>query len=64
MSVFKVAPKNILGLEAQKFKSKLLALALAEPATYFELRDQVYQSIVETNVEQAYNTYWSILTEG
>ena len=63
-SVFKVAPKNILGLEAQKFKSKLLALALAEPATYFELRDQVYQSIVETNVEQAYNTYWSILTEG
>ena len=46
------------------FKSKLLALALSEPATYFELRDQVYQSIVETNVEAAYNTYWSILTEG
>ena len=44
-SVFKVAPKNILGLEAQKFKSKLLALALSEPAVYFELRDQVYQSI-------------------
>jgi hypothetical protein len=63
-SVFKVAPKNILGLEAQKFKSKLLALALSEPAVYFELRDQVYQSIVETNVEQAYNTYWSILTDG
>ena len=27
-SVFKVTPKNILGLEAQKFKSQLLALAL------------------------------------
>ena len=63
-SVFKVTPKNILGLEAQKFKSKLLALALSEPSTYFELRDEVYQKIVETNVEQAYNLYWSILTDG
>ena len=63
-SVFKVAPKNILGLEAQNFKSKLLGLALAEPATYFNLRDEVYQKIVETNVAQAYDLYWSILTEG
>ncbi len=61
-SVFRVAPRNILGLQAQKFKSKLLALALAEPATYFKLRDQVYQSIVETNVEVSYNLYWDILT--
>ena len=63
-SVFRVAPRNILGLQAQKFKSKLLALALAEPATYFKLRDQVYQSIVETNVEVSYNLYWDILTKG
>ena len=62
--VFRVAPRNILGLQAQKFKSKLLALALAEPATYFKLRDQVYQSIVETNVEVSYNLYWDILTKG
>ena len=55
--MFRVAPRNILGLQAQKFKSKLLALALAEPATYFKLRDQVYQSIVETNVEVSYNLY-------
>ena len=64
MSVFKVTPKNILGLEAQGFKSKLLALALAEPATYFNLRDEVYQKIVETNVEAAYTLYWDILTLG
>ena len=63
-SVFRVAPRNILGLQAQKFKSKLLALALAEPATYFQLRDNVYQSIVETNVEMSYNLYWDILTIG
>ena len=63
-SVFKVAPKNILGLEAQKFKSQLLALALSEPATYFTLRDTVYQNIVENAVAQAYELYWGILTEG
>ena len=63
-SVFRVAPENILGLGAQKFKSKLLALALSEPSTYFELRDEVYQKIVETNVELSYNLYWDILTKG
>ena len=63
-SVFRVNPRNILGLQAQKFKSKLLALALAEPATYFKLRDEVYQTIVETNVEVSYNLYWGILTKG
>ena len=63
-SVFRVQPKNILGLGAQSFKSKLLALALSEPACYFELRDKVYQTIVEKAVEDAYNLYWDILTIG
>ena len=63
-SVFRVQPKNILGLGAQSFKSKLLALALSEPAGYFELRDKVYQTIVEKAVEDAYNLYWDILTIG
>ena len=35
MSVFRVNPKNILGLEHSKFKSQLLAMALSEPHTYF-----------------------------
>ena len=63
-SVFKVAPKNILGLEAQRFKSKLLALALSEPAVYFTLRDTVYTAIVEKNVEQSDILDWDILTDG
>ena len=46
MSVFKVDPKNILGLDYSKFKSQLLSLALAEPHTYFKLRDDVYTKIV------------------
>ena len=63
-SVFKVKPKNILGLEAQSFKSKLLALALSEPSVYFGLRDRVYTAIVENAVANAYELYWTILTEG
>ena len=63
-SFFRVTPRNILGLEAQKLKSQLLALALSEPATYFTLRDEVYQKIVELNVEMSYNLYWEILTVG
>ena len=63
-SVFRVEPRNILGLEHQRFKSKLLALALAEPASYFKLRDDVYTAIVEEAVGDAYNLYWNILKDG
>ena len=64
MSVFRVNPKNILGLEHSKFKSQLLAMALAEPHTYFRLRDLVYTAIVENAVKDAYNLYWGILKYG
>jgi len=63
-SVFKVEPKDILGLDHQRFKSQLLALALAEPATYFRLRDMVYTTIVENAVSDAYELYWNILKDG
>ena len=63
-SVFKVNPQNILGLDHSKFKSQLLAMALAEPHTYFRLRDDVYTKIVENAVRDAYNLYWHILKSG
>ena len=63
-SVFRVNPKNILGLEHSKFKSQMLAMALAEPHTYFRLRDQVYTAIVQNAVRDAYNLYWGILKYG
>ena len=63
-SVFKVNPQNILGLNHSKFKSQLLAMSLAEPHTYFRLRDQVYTAIVENAVRDAYNLYWYILKDG
>ena len=64
MSVFKVNPRNILGLDHQRFKSQLLSLALAEPAKYFTLRDLVYSTIVEESVKEAYELYWNILKDG
>jgi hypothetical protein len=63
-SVFRVTPGNILGLDHQRFKSQLLALALAEPHLYFRLRDDVYSTIVEQAVEDAYNLYWDMLKSG
>ena len=63
-SVFRVNPKNILGLDHQKFKSQLLSLALAEPHLYFKLRDEVYSTIVEDAVESAYDLYWDMLKDG
>ena len=39
-------------------------MALAEPHTYFRLRDDVYTKIVENAVCDAYNLYWYILKEG
>ena len=38
-SVFKVNPANALGIESEQAKSKLIALALTNPANYHKLRD-------------------------
>ena len=63
-SVFKVSAKNQLGLDFQKTRAKLLSLALSKPDKYFELREQLITAITETSVEQAYEAYWDLLTEG
>ena len=63
-SVFKVSAKNQLGLDFQKTRAKLLSLALSKPEKYFELREQVIEAITESSVENAYEAYWELLTEG
>ena len=63
-SVFRVKPKNQLGLGFQKTRAKLLSLALSKPEHYFELREQVIEAITEKSVEEAYDAYWELLTEG
>ena len=63
-SNFKVNPKNILGLDARKTKSKLLALALSKPEDYYNLREDVIEKLTSEAVDEIYNVYWSVLTKG
>ena len=63
-SVFRVKPKNQLGLGFQKTRAKLLSLALSKPEQYFDLREQVIEAITEKSVEEAYDAYWELLTIG
>ena len=63
-SVFKVSAKKQLGLDFQKTRAKLLSLALSKPEKNFELREQVIEAITESSVENAYEAYWELLTEG
>jgi hypothetical protein len=63
-SNFKVNPKNILGLDARKTRSKLLALALSKPEQYYELRERVIEKMTENAVDELYNVYWGALTNG
>jgi hypothetical protein len=63
-SNFKVKPKNILGLDARKTRSKLLALALSKPEDYYKLREEVIEKMTENAVDEIYNTFWSALTDG
>jgi len=63
-SVFRVDAKNQLGLDFQKTRSKLLAIALSKPESYYTLRENVITAITESSVEQAYNSYWNLLTKG
>ena len=46
-SVFKVNPANALGIESEQAKSKLIALALTNPANYHKLRDAAIASITK-----------------
>jgi len=63
-SNFKVKPKNILGLDARKTRSKLLALALSKPEDYYKLREDVIEKMSEKSVDDIYNTFWNALTDG
>lgn len=64
MSNFRVNVANVLGLDQQRVRAQLLALALSKPSEYFSLRQQVIDAITVGTVEQTYAQYWTILTEG
>ena len=59
-----IDPRSHLGLEFNKTRSDMLALALSSPEEYFALRSRVITAITEDAVLAVYESYWSILGEG
>ena len=61
---FKINPANALGIDADATRSKLIALALSKPESYYKLRDTAINSITRQLATQIYDMYWDILTVG
>ena len=59
-----MSPTNHLGLDYNRSRSELLALALSNPIGYYELRQFVVSSLTEEAVLSIYDKIWSILSDG
>jgi hypothetical protein len=55
---------NELGLDSEISSDKMLALALSEPNEYFKLRSNIKKSLIEQGVNNMYETYYKLLSEG
>lgn len=61
---FQINPTDYLGHDHEVFKTKLMELALSEPKKYFELRREVLSAVKKQAVDDAYKTYYYLLTSG
>jgi hypothetical protein len=61
---FKVNPSDFRGIEHEKFRTRLLNLAITEPTKYNQLRMDVLEKIKEAAVNAQYNIYYYLLTVG
>jgi hypothetical protein len=61
---FKVIPSDFRGIEHEKFRTKLLNLAITEPTKYNQLRMDVLEKVKEAAVNSQYNIYYYLLTTG
>ena len=59
-----VDPRRHLGLDFNKSRSALLALALSHPVGYYNLRQDVITSISENSILAIYEKMWDILNKG
>jgi hypothetical protein len=59
-----VDPRRHLGLEFNKSRSALLALALSHPVGYYNLRQEVITLISEKSIMAIYEKMWDILNRG
>ena len=57
-------PRSHLGLNFNKSRSELLALALSHPVGYYTLRQDVITAISEQSILAIYDKIWSILGKG
>ena len=55
---FKVNPSDFRGIEHEKFRTKLLNLAITKPTEYNDLRMQVLEAVKERAVNAQYNIYY------
>jgi len=61
---FKVNPSDFRGIEHEKFRTRLLNLAITEPTKYNQLRMDVLEKVKEAAVNSQYNIYYYLLTTG
>ncbi len=61
---FKVNPSDFRRIEHEKFRTKLLNLAITKPTEYNDLRMQVLEAVKERAVNAQYNIYYYLLTAG
>ena len=61
---FKVNPSDFRGIEHEKFRTKLLNLAITKPTEYNNLRMNVLEAVKEAAVNSQYNIYYYLLTTG
>jgi len=61
---FKINPADYLGSDYEAFKTDMLELAISKPSEYFRLRKVILKRIKTQAVQDQYNIYYKLLTEG
>jgi hypothetical protein len=61
---FKIKPQNYLGLSWGRYKSDLYALALAKPAVYAKIRQDVLDKVKNDAIDKMYETFFTVLDKG
>ena len=61
---FKINPADYLGSDYEAFKTDMLELAISKPSEYFKLRKIILKRIKTQAVQDQYNIYYKMLTEG
>jgi hypothetical protein len=61
---FKIDSNDYLGNDHELFKSDMLEIALTKPSEYFELRKKVLMAVKKDAVQNAYEIYYNLLSDG